>query len=94
MPGAQQKAPSSGAFLPSSLMYFFSGKPMHFLSGVDRAQPYSMIIAARFDCSGLHKSEADAEDAAHQTRRYGESSRTGSSRSAFHNSHSAMVIAA
>jgi hypothetical protein len=30
-----EKAPSSGAFLPTSLMYFCSGEPMHFLSGVD-----------------------------------------------------------
>jgi hypothetical protein len=30
-----EKAPSSGAFLPASLMYFCSGEPMHFLSGVD-----------------------------------------------------------
>ena len=29
-----EKAPSSGAFLPS-LMYFCSGKPMYFCSGVD-----------------------------------------------------------
>src|SRR5205823_5225187 len=29
------KAPSSGAFLSASLMYFCSGKPMHFRSGVD-----------------------------------------------------------
>jgi FkbM family methyltransferase len=32
-----EKAPSSGAFLPASLMYFCSGVPMHFLSGVDRS---------------------------------------------------------
>ena len=31
-----EKAPSSGAFLPLSLMYFLSGEPMHYLSGVDR----------------------------------------------------------
>jgi hypothetical protein len=31
----EQKAPSSGAFLPASLMYFCSGQPMHFCSGVD-----------------------------------------------------------
>ena len=31
------KAPSSGAFLPLSLMHFLSGEPMHYLSGVDRA---------------------------------------------------------
>jgi hypothetical protein len=31
----EEKAPSSGAFLPASLMYFCSGKPMHFYSGVD-----------------------------------------------------------
>jgi hypothetical protein len=30
-----EKAPGSGAFLPPSLMYFCSGKPMHFYSGVD-----------------------------------------------------------
>ena len=30
-----EKAPSSGAFLPASLMYFCSGEPMHFCSGVD-----------------------------------------------------------
>jgi hypothetical protein len=30
-----EKATSSGAFLPASLMYFCSGVPMHFLSGVD-----------------------------------------------------------
>ena len=30
-----EKAPSSGAFLPASLMYFCSGQPMHFCSGVD-----------------------------------------------------------
>ena len=31
-----EKAPSSGAFLPLSLMYFLSGEPMHCYSGVDR----------------------------------------------------------
>ena len=31
----EEKAPSSGAFLPASLMYFGSGEPMHFCSGVD-----------------------------------------------------------
>ena len=31
-----EKAPSSGAFLTVSLMYFCSGKPMHLSSGVDR----------------------------------------------------------
>src|ERR1039457_2357397 len=30
-----EKPPSSGAFLPLSLMYFLSGEPMHDLSGVD-----------------------------------------------------------
>ena len=32
---SEEKAPGSGAFLPASLMYFCSGKPMHFCSGVD-----------------------------------------------------------
>ena len=30
-----EKAPSSGAFLPLSLMHILSGEPMHDLSGVD-----------------------------------------------------------
>jgi hypothetical protein len=30
-----EKAPSSGAFFPASLMYFCSGEPMHFVSGLD-----------------------------------------------------------
>lgn len=30
-----EKAPSSGAFLPLSLMHILSGAPMHDLSGVD-----------------------------------------------------------
>jgi hypothetical protein len=32
-----EKAPSAGAFSPASLMYFCSGEPMHFCSGVDTA---------------------------------------------------------
>ena len=35
-----EKAPSSGAFLPLSLMYFLSGEPMHYLSGVDTNAAY------------------------------------------------------
>jgi len=31
----EEKASSSGAFLPASLMYFCSGQPMHFCCGVD-----------------------------------------------------------
>ena len=31
-----EKAPSPAAFLPASLMYFCSGEPMHFCSGVDK----------------------------------------------------------
>jgi hypothetical protein len=31
----EEKAPQLVAFLPASLMYFYSGKPMHFCSGVD-----------------------------------------------------------
>ena len=30
-----EKAPSSGAFLPLSLLHFLSGEPMHFYPGVD-----------------------------------------------------------
>jgi len=32
----EEKASSSGAFLPASLMYFCSGQPMHFCCGVDK----------------------------------------------------------
>src|SRR6266436_4308199 len=35
----EDKAPSSGAFVPASPMYFCSGKPMHFRSGVDTPDP-------------------------------------------------------
>ena len=45
-------------------------------------------------CSSLRKIEVNAEDAASQVRRRGQGSRVGSSRSAFHNNRSAMVIAA
>ena len=31
-----EKGPQSGAFLLASLMYFCSGEPMHFYSGVDK----------------------------------------------------------
>ena len=30
-----QEGPPRGAFLPASLMQFYSGVPMHFVSGVD-----------------------------------------------------------
>jgi hypothetical protein len=33
-----EKAPSSGAFLPSSLMHHLSGEPMYDLSGVDTSE--------------------------------------------------------
>jgi hypothetical protein len=36
-----EKAPSSGAFLPLSLMHILSGEPMHDLSGVDRLCDFS-----------------------------------------------------
>ena len=39
-----EKAPSSGAFLPASLMYFLSGEPMHYLSGVDIKERQKIII--------------------------------------------------
>jgi hypothetical protein len=46
------------------------------------------------DCNRWRKFEADAEDAARQTRQHGRGSPVGLSRSASHNSHSAMAIAA
>jgi hypothetical protein len=45
-------------------------------------------------CSSLRKIEVDTEGGARQTRQHGHGIPVGSSRSAFHNSHSAMVIAA
>ena len=39
-----EKAPSSGAFLPLSLMYFLSGEPMHYLSGVDNRRIMNAIF--------------------------------------------------
>jgi hypothetical protein len=46
------------------------------------------------DCNIRHMLEADAEDAARQTPAYGRGIPVGSTRSAFHNSHFAMVTAA
>jgi hypothetical protein len=47
----QEKASSSGALLPASLMYFCSGQLMHFCSGVDirriLSRMWSMIGAPR-----------------------------------------------
>ena len=40
-----EKAPSSGAFLPASLMYFLSGEPMHYLSGVDSSSDFRLAGA-------------------------------------------------
>jgi hypothetical protein len=37
----EQKTPVSGAFRLASLMYFCSGEPMHFCSGVDTAASIS-----------------------------------------------------
>ena len=42
----RKKAPA-GAFLRSSLMHFYSGAPMHFLSGVDNGS-FGVVDAARF----------------------------------------------
>jgi hypothetical protein len=48
-----EKAPSSGAFLLASLMYFCSGQPMHYCSGVDsrllrfNPQPRFALLGSR-----------------------------------------------
>jgi hypothetical protein len=62
----EEKAPSSGAFLPASLMYFCSGWPMHFCSGVDTdAGTDTLLLAYGFKVidgivgSGLAKATAD-----------------------------------
>jgi hypothetical protein len=36
-----ETAPSSGTLLPISLMYFCSGQPMHFCSGVDKFRHFA-----------------------------------------------------
>ena len=41
----EQKTPVSGAFWLASLMYFCSGKPMHFCSGVDKAAFFGPTVA-------------------------------------------------
>src|SRR5271154_6109830 len=56
--------------------------------------PYSMIGASGFDCSSLRKIEVNAENAARQIRRHDQGNPVGSNRSAFHNTRSAMAIAA
>jgi hypothetical protein len=50
-----EKAPSSGAFLPLSLMHILSGEPMHDLSGVDTtshadATAISPILSSHREC--------------------------------------------
>jgi hypothetical protein len=51
-----EKAPSSGAFLPLSLMYFLSGEPMHYLSGVDTRclDSKDQCFATQYFMSFLH----------------------------------------
>jgi hypothetical protein len=48
----EQKTPVSGAFWLASLMYFCSGQPMHFCSGVDTSasgwQPSSNRLHLHF----------------------------------------------
>ena len=48
-----EKAPSSGAFLPLSLMHILSGEPMHDLSGVDKRiyKTGDLARADVFDCN-------------------------------------------
>jgi hypothetical protein len=58
------------------------------------ASLYSRTGAFGSDCSNRRKREADAEDAARQRPRYGQGTPVGSTRSASHNSHSAMATAA
>ena len=45
---ADEKASSSGAFLPPSLMYFCSGQPMYFCSGVDMRGFTKSVYTIRF----------------------------------------------
>ncbi len=43
---SEEKTPSSGTFLTASLMYFCSGKPTHFYSGVDTKELGEAVTAA------------------------------------------------
>ncbi|MCG3772074.1 MAG: hypothetical protein JW384_03276 [Nitrosomonadaceae bacterium] len=42
---AGQEGPPRGAFLPASLMQFYSGVPMHFVSGVDRDEHLHILTS-------------------------------------------------
>jgi len=59
----EEKASSSGAFLPASLMYFCSGQPMHFCCGVDtqEARPSEERLIA----AGCHQLAIRATRLAH-----------------------------
>ena len=59
-PDADEKAPSSGAFLPASLMYFCSGEPMHVLSGVDICRNVKRCATHGWPCDGLEPQCASA----------------------------------
>ena len=48
----EQKTPVSGAFWLASLMYFCSGQPMHFCSGVDNPQRNNNFNYAKMDPQG------------------------------------------
>jgi hypothetical protein len=52
-----EKAPSSGPFLPPSLMYFCSGKPMHLYSGVDTVEPTAQGTVYAYRCPKGHRQE-------------------------------------
>jgi hypothetical protein len=75
-------------------VFFAAGIVAAFIGALLPENPYSRRGASGLDCSSLRKIEVSAEDAARQIRRHGQGSRVGSSRSAFHNTRSAMVIAA
>ncbi len=59
-----------------------------------QASPCPKTGAFGCDCNNRHKLEADAEDAARQTPGYGQGTPVGSTRSASHNNHFAMVTVA
>jgi len=64
-----EKAPSSGAFLPTSLMYFCSGEPMHFAPAltalcIDDLEMHDGTSLGRFQTLsfGFHVNATSAEE--------------------------------
>ena len=55
LPTDEARRPQFGAFLPAALMYFLSGKPRYFYSGVDTRPAMGILLTRR-----AHAEERDA----------------------------------